>query len=139
MDLKKYLGIPFRDHGASFDGCDCYGLVRLVYREEMGIELPHLGDEYSNAFARREIGPLPMKTVQAGWAVDVTDKEPEQFDVLVFSRGGVEYHVGLFIYGELMLHSIDGTDSCFEKWNGMRWKRQFSRRLRHVSRVREKA
>ena len=139
MDLKPYIGIPFRDHGCGFDGCDCYGLVRLVYLKELGIELPHLGDQYSNAFARAEIGPIPAGTVAEGWAVDVTDEEPEQFDVLVFSRGGVDYHVGLFLYGEFMLHCIDGVDSCLEKWNGIRWKRQLSRRLRHVSRMKVNA
>ena len=139
MDLKKYIGIPFRDHGCGYDGCDCYGLVRLVYAKELGIELPHLGDHYSNAFARGEIGPLPAATVAEGWAVDVTDLEPEQFDVLVFSRGGMDYHVGLFMYGEFMLHCVDGTDACLEKWDGIRWKRQLSRRLRHVSRMKVNA
>lgn len=139
MDLKKYIGIPFRDHGCGYDGCDCYGLVRLVYARELGIELPHLGDQYSNAFARGEIGPLPAATVAEGWAVDVTDLEPEQFDVLVFSRGGLDYHVGLFMYGETMLHCVDGTDSCLEKWCGIRWHRQLSRRLRHVSRMKVNA
>lgn len=139
MDLKKYIGIPFRDHGCGYDGCDCYGLVRLVYAKELGIELPHLGDQYSSSFARGEIGPIPMQTVAEGWAVDVTEFEPEQFDVLVFSRGGMEYHVGLFLYGEFMLHCVDGTDSCLEKWDGIRWKRQLVRRLRHVSRMRGNA
>ena len=135
MDLTKYIGIPFKDHGCGYDGCDCYGLVRIVYQEELGIELPNLGDQYSCAFNRGEIGPLVQATAAESWAVDVSDKDPEQFDVLVFSRGGVDYHVGLFLYGEFMLHCVDGTDSCLEKHDGIRWKRQLSRRLRHVSRV----
>lgn len=135
MDLKRYIGIPFLDHGCGFDGCDCYGLVRLVYRQELGIDLPHLGDCYSCAFSRGEVAPLVSSVAAESWAVDVTDKEPEPFDVLVFSRGGMEYHVGLFVHGDMMLHAIDGTDACLEKWNGIRWKRQLTRRLRHASRA----
>lgn len=139
MDLKKYIGIPFKDHGDTLEGCDCYGLVRLVYQKELGVELPHLGDQYSCAFARKEVGPLVQTVASESWAVDVTDLEPEQYDVLVFSRGGVEYHVGIFVYGEFMLHAIDGSDACLEKWNGTRWGRQFARRLRHISRMKEGA
>lgn len=135
MDVKKYIGIPFRDHGYGFDGCDCYGLVRLVYANELGIELPHLGDDYSCAFNRGEVGPLVSSVAAESWAVDVTDRGPEPLDVLVFSRGGVEYHVGLYLSCEYMLHCIDGSDACLEKWNGIRWKRQLTRRLRHASRA----
>ena len=38
----KWLGIPFKDDAAegSFESCNCWGLVRLYYKEELGITLP---------------------------------------------------------------------------------------------------
>lgn len=43
VDVAKYVGIPWVCSSVrppSFDGCDCYGLVRLLYREEFGIVIP---------------------------------------------------------------------------------------------------
>lgn len=37
---ESYLQIPYRDRGCDYNGCDCWGLVLLVYKEHLGIELP---------------------------------------------------------------------------------------------------
>lgn len=38
--LQRYYGIPFIDRGLTRDGCDCWGLCRLVILEQTGIKLP---------------------------------------------------------------------------------------------------
>lgn len=135
QELEKYIGIPFRDHGCGYDGCDCYGLVRLVYRDLFNVELPHIGDTYSDAFARGEVSQTVADAVNNGWAVDVTDLLPPQpLDVLVFRRGGFDYHVGLYVRDTTMLHVMSGADSCLDRFTATRWNRQLARRLRHVTR-----
>ena len=131
-DLTQYLGIPFRDHGRDRDGCDCWGLVRLVYSEQLGIELPDLGDGYSDAYARGEVNSTVNGATDENWNVDVTDEPRRPFDVLTFTRGGIETHVGLWIEDGVMLHIVDGTCAAFERYDTVKWKRRFSRALRHV-------
>lgn len=33
----RFIGIPFEDHGRARAGCDCWGLVCLIYQEELAI------------------------------------------------------------------------------------------------------
>jgi murein DD-endopeptidase len=36
----NFIGIPFVSKGRSFNGCDCYGLVKLYYKEILNIDIP---------------------------------------------------------------------------------------------------
>lgn len=40
--LSKYIGIPFVDEGRTFKGCDCYGLVKLYFKNELNKTLPEI-------------------------------------------------------------------------------------------------
>lgn len=43
-----YVGIPYADHRSDRSGCDCWGLVRLVYRERAGVVLPAYAGDYGD-------------------------------------------------------------------------------------------
>ena len=132
-DLAQYLGIPFRDHGRDRDGCDCWGLVRLVYQEQLGVTMPDLGDAYSDAYARGEVDRLVARSARQDWTVDVTNLPRRELDVLVFLRAGVEAHVGLYAAPGVMLHVTDGMCAAFERYDTAKWSRRFSRALRPVA------
>jgi cell wall-associated NlpC family hydrolase len=130
MDIRKYIGIPFKDGGRDFSGLDCWGLVRLVWQEEKGILMPDMGDAYSSAFARGEVGET-AKLLEAGnWNIDVTDQPRKELDVLVFSFASVDLHVGLWVAPGEMLHVMKGMDTAIERYDKMKWAKRLSRVLR---------
>lgn len=130
MDIRRYIGIPFKDGGRGFDGLDCWGLVRLVWHEERGILMPDMGDEYSSAFERGDVCDLFGKYTSQDWNVDVTDQPRRELDVLVFSFGTLELHAGLWVAPGEMLHVMKGMETAVERYDIAKWSKRLSRVLR---------
>lgn len=38
--ITDYIGVPYKDKGRDLKGCDCFGLVKLYYKNELGIIIP---------------------------------------------------------------------------------------------------
>lgn len=133
--VRRYVGIPFRDHGCGFDGCDCYGLVSLLYHTEFGLELPQVGDLYDNAYNRKKVHALLEEKTQAPWCLDVTRQTWKPFDVLVFRLAGTEHHVGMWVKPGSMLHIIENSNAGVERFDGVRWRMQLHRVLRHREKI----
>ena len=117
IDFARYVGIPFADHGRDASGCDCWGLVRLFYREQLGIELSDLGPTYRD-------------TTDAGGMRRVYDdqlacwrpvKTPAPGDAVVLKVRGEPVHVGVVVDRRRMLHVESGTDAVVERFDGALW------------------
>jgi len=111
--VKRYVGIPFKSNGRTLAGCDCYGLVRLVLRNEYGIELPELSNDYTNALNVKETARLFKENlpVIAGRKIAA----PEEKAVVVITEHGVAAHVGIVAGDGHILHTGIKTGSICQR------------------------
>ncbi len=132
MELSKYIGIPFKDGGRGFSGLDCWGLVLLAWKEERGVVMPDMGDEYSSAFERGDVSGLFGKYTSQSWNEDATALPRRELDVLVFRFGPLELHAGLWVAPGEMIHVMQGMETALERYDTFKWQRRLSRILRPV-------
>ena len=118
-DLSKFAGIPFVDGGRSFDGCDCWGLTMLVFKE-FGIEVPDYKiacDEVSRIDA--EIG-----TQRVNWERCSPPYPTPCLVVMRFNTVTMCNHVGVYIgYGEF-IHTARKTNSHISQIDNAAWARR---------------
>lgn len=95
---ESYLDIPFRDGGRDRAGCDCWGLVRLVWAEQRGRELP-AWDAYGTVRDRAAIAPL----LSAALPVFEPLAEPRPFSIALFRSAVSVFHVGVMVDESRML------------------------------------
>ena len=111
--VKKYIGIPFVSNGRALSGCDCYGLVRLVLRNEYGVDLPELSDNYTNALNVKETARLFAEHLPVLAAKKIN--APEERSVVVITEHGATAHIGIAAGGGYVLHTGIKTGSVCQR------------------------
>lgn len=100
MNFNRFVGLPWQSGGRSFAGVDCYGLVWLFYREELGVTLRSYAEAYSDAGDYARAGALVYAGIEAWRQIE----SPEPGSVILMRRGGHPAHVGIYVPGRRMLH-----------------------------------
>ena len=96
--LNRYIGRPYKYGGRDLDGLDCYGLVKLIYKEQYNLSLPDwLIDEVDLRGRSGQISDI----VCSGQFTEM-DK-PDDGDIAVCFRTKLAHHIGIF-YGGGVIH-----------------------------------
>lgn len=90
--------MPF---GRTMTACDCWGLVRLVYLERLGFEVPMYDREYA-----RLMHSLDDVAQHLGWVEVATPTD--LCAVAMSGRGVIMHHVGIYldVDGGKVLHAV---------------------------------
>jgi cell wall-associated NlpC family hydrolase len=109
---SKYVGIPYLNKGRDFSSVDCWGLVRLVYSYELGIELPQYGEVSSDNLAKVHRKVAEVSEYEE-WKPVLTE-DIETFDVCVMRAAGKRLvcHVGIVVDKKRILHVENRINSA---------------------------
>lgn len=118
MWSNNYIGIPFKEKGRDRRGADCWGLVRLIYKEQYNIDLPSFANEYPSVDDRERIHELIAQYKEAWNPVDT----PSDGSVVLFRMLGSETHIGVAINEQEFIHVREGADSVIERFDSVNWK-----------------
>lgn len=121
MNYNKYIGLPYKDNGRDVSGLDCWGLVRLFYKQELGIDLPSYADLYTSG--SDPLIPEAINTYKDSWEL-LDSGSPG--DVCLFNILGEPAHVGIYIGDNKFLHVREGMDSVIESLTSTQWSKRFS-------------
>ena len=127
--MIEYVGIPFVNKGRNRSGCDCWGLVRLIYKEKFNTDLPDYLD-YETALDSVAIEPEITKVKNQEW---IKIDRPKFGDVVLLNVTGLPVHVGIVLLDKTMIHCITGAGTVIEKYNSLKWKDRIDGFYRHSS------
>ena len=119
MNYDKYIGLRYKDNGRDIDGIDCWGLVRLYYKEELNIDLPSYVDEYTGPYDTNVTRAISL--YKDSWNKTTT---PAPGDVVLFNIYGEPAHVGVYVGNNKFLHCREGRDSVVESLANIKWNKR---------------
>lgn len=119
MQVNKYVGIKFKDKGRDTNGIDCWGLARLIYKNEYNIDLPSFTSDYEadDTIRMQEL----IAQYKEGW--EKLD-QPQEGSIVVFKVLGHESHIGVAVNKDQFLHAREGQDSAIESFSSPSWNRR---------------
>ncbi len=129
MWYNKYVGIDYKDNGRDIDGIDCWGLVRLIYKNEYNITVPSFDNQYQGASDRESTSELVAITKE-NWIAKST---PEEGDVVLFRILGTESHVGVCISKDKFIHAKEGHASVIEDLTSAKWQNRIVGYFKYTS------
>ena len=124
MWSNDYINIPFKSNGRFRDGCDCWGLARIIYKEQLNIDLPELLG-YKNTKDSKKISEL-YEVEHTRWSeISLGDEKP--FDVLVFKILGMPTHIGVVVDKGFMIHCEYGIGTHITDYKkDFQWKKRLA-------------
>jgi len=126
-NFSKYIGLPYKNLGRDFSGVDCYGIAVLVFKNELGIDLPDFTDLlYSkDRFDILSKEDHILNSIGLQW---ISVDEPYKiFDGLIFNSNKdlrLTNHIGLYIGNEKFIHIVVDSTSMVSKLDDPFWSRK---------------
>lgn len=138
--FRKYIGIPYKTYGRDLKGVDCYGLILLIYKEHLGIELPDPNTykswaeshEYLNAFYSESENVVSW--YHKLWTP--IEGVPHPYDVVLirlFEELEPPSHIGLYIGDGKFIHSMENLPATIHRLDY--WKKGIYGIYRYKERV----
>jgi len=107
--MINYIGIPYKDKGRTFNGSDCYGLLKLYYKEQLNIDIPEVN--VSADQPRRSLAKY-LEEISKHWEeVKTPIKNCAVAMCLNEEHPNMVTHFGVMIDEKRMLHTYKNTNS----------------------------
>jgi len=111
----RYVGIPYTGKGRDLAGLDCLGLLYLIYKNDLGIDLPDY-DNYNHA---------DNKTIEGVFNAGIDEwmriPNAEPGALVMLTIGGLTTHLGICIGDNKFIHCMDGVDCTIDRLDSLRW------------------
>lgn len=124
--VNQYVGIPYSDRGRTMEGSDCWGLIKIVLKDQFNIFVPE--HENVHYLGKRNVEDLAVYMSEYVEQVQrmeqwfqVPKEEVREGDVVLLRLMGYPIHVGIAVSPTYMLHQLEGSDSVLEEIFGLMW------------------
>lgn len=119
----KYIGLPFLNKGRDKEeGLDCWGLLRLVHRDMLGVTHPSYEEDYQESTANTEVASAFYSGMEGPW--EEVSSAPKELDVVILTLSGKPFHCGVVTVPGYMLHILKGCGAVVESYTNRHWLRR---------------
>jgi len=131
MSIEDFIGIPFKHSGRDNNGLDCFGLVLVLYKEVLNIDLPDYRDYEKCWYEKgKSILSEQLNKFKSLWH-EVGLNAIKPFDILTFNHGSnTTNHCSVYLGDDKMIHTYERVPVVIDRLSNKYW----NNRIRSVMR-----
>lgn len=119
MHIDKFLTIPFKDGGRDFNGCDCFGLIYLLYKE-YGMNLK----DYKISCEETSRINEEINMQKYIWEPISSPKPPCILTLRLDTNPSFVNHVGFVFKENYFIHTTKNSGVTVNRLDSPLWKRK---------------
>lgn len=122
----ELIGKPWKAFEAGPDAYDCYGVLRRVYQDRLGITLPPYGYDPKDGRNTSRVIYDAISILDSCGGYWLPVEKPKEYDALGMGQS-LFTHVGIYTEsdGGFIIHAVDGANVVAERLS--RLKQQFKK------------
>ena len=124
MNISPYMHLPFKEQGRDHTGVDCYGLAYLIYREQLGLDVPTYTESYTTSKDSEEISAIINRERLSTWQ-PIAREDVQPGDLVILRIIGQPWHCGIMLGKTKFLHIERDANVCQDDLMSIRWSRRF--------------
>jgi len=116
--MRKYINLPYKNLGRDFSGVDCYGLLYLIYKKELQIDLPDFVSlQYQKEWYKQNENVI-LDNIWNQW--EQISAPFKKFDALLFKLNSkmIVNHCGVYVGDQKFIHVYEDSPSCINRLEG---------------------
>ena len=121
--MSKFIGIPFVDGGRDFNGCDCWGLSLLLFKELKGIDLPDYKISCDN-MSKIDSKIAEQRQFWLKITLDELENNVPALVVMRFNSVTLCNHTGVYIGNSSFIHTSKRVNSHISSIYSPAWNRR---------------
>jgi cell wall-associated NlpC family hydrolase len=139
--MRKYIGIPYKHLGRDLKGLDCYGLVVMIYKHHLGIELPDVelytfGEDACN-YMTSFYTDKTYENVSGFSKLWTPVTQLAKYDIILFTVYediDAPTHSGVYLDHNKFIHCMSGLPVTISRLEGP-WKNKMHSAYRYKERL----
>lgn len=108
LDVSDLIGVPFKVHGRTKEGMDCYGLL-IEIAKRLGVNFP---DAFYNS-VDIDSKENTYNFLSESLPIEKIDKL-EKYCIILMYRGNKFSHVGIYLGEGKFIHSTENYGVCIQ-------------------------
>lgn len=137
MNLDPYFSLIYVSNGRDERGVDCWGLTRLIYKNEFGIELPSYSGRYKDSDNQNEVSDL-VSEAKSDW-IEIPKGQEQVGDITILYLLGYPMHIGVVVSRNNMIHIMKRINVVIEDYTSRRWEKRIFGFVRHKEMMNDSA